>query len=62
MPNRRHFKSPALRYAYERYVSKGASGAAAFEKELAGAKIAGEIYKLRLKRRRAFESRQGFRA
>ncbi len=49
MPNNKRFRSAALHYAYDRYVDKDAARAASFEEELASAKIASEIYKLRTK-------------
>ncbi|MGD0696597.1 MAG: helix-turn-helix transcriptional regulator [Terriglobia bacterium] len=49
MADQRRFKSPALEYAYDRYVGNDASKAAAFEEELANAEIASRIYKLRKK-------------
>lgn len=47
MPTRKRFKSPALRYAYGRYVGEDEAKAASFEEELANAEIAGQIYALR---------------
>ncbi|MGH9445133.1 MAG: helix-turn-helix domain-containing protein [Terriglobia bacterium] len=51
MATRKRFKSPALNYAYERYIGKNEAEAASFEEELANAEIAGKIYKLRRKAR-----------
>lgn len=47
MPNKKRFKSTALRYAYDRYVGKDRARAASLEEDLAGAEIASLIYKLR---------------
>jgi DNA-binding XRE family transcriptional regulator len=49
--SKRRFKSPALRYAYDRYIGEDKSKDASFEEELANAEIAGQIYKLRTKAR-----------
>jgi len=51
MAGTRQFKSPSLRYAYDRYVGEDKVKAASFEEELANAEIAGQIYKLRTKAR-----------
>jgi ribosome-binding protein aMBF1 (putative translation factor) len=45
--SKKRFKSPALRYAYDRYIGKDKAKAASFEEELANEEIAGQIYKLR---------------
>jgi DNA-binding XRE family transcriptional regulator len=47
MDTKKRFKSPALNYAYERYIGKEEAKAASFEEELANAEIAGQIYTLR---------------
>jgi DNA-binding transcriptional regulator YiaG len=61
MASKKRFKSPALNYAYQRYIaSNGAK--AAFEGELANAEIAGQIFKLRTKAQlsqRQFAARTG---
>jgi ribosome-binding protein aMBF1 (putative translation factor) len=47
MASRRRFNSPALEYAYRRYIGEDKTKADSFEEELANAEIAGQIYKLR---------------
>jgi ribosome-binding protein aMBF1 (putative translation factor) len=49
MANKKRFKSPALRYTYDRYIGNEAAKAASFEQELANAEIAGRIHQLRTK-------------
>ncbi|MGH9439823.1 MAG: helix-turn-helix domain-containing protein [Terriglobia bacterium] len=49
MANEKRFKSPALRYAYERYIGNDTAKAASFEEDLANAEIASRIHKLRTK-------------
>jgi ribosome-binding protein aMBF1 (putative translation factor) len=51
MASKRRFKSPALNYAYDRYIGEDKAKAASFEEELANAEIAGQIYKLRKRAR-----------
>jgi ribosome-binding protein aMBF1 (putative translation factor) len=51
MPTKKRFKSPALNYAYDRYIGEDESKAESFEEELTNAEIAGQIYKLRTKAR-----------
>lgn len=47
MPAKKRFKSPALQFAYDRYIGKDPARAASFEEELAGAAIAGQVHRLR---------------
>ena len=47
MSRKRQFKSPALQYAYDRYVGADRELAAAFEEGLAAADVASQISKLR---------------
>ena len=47
MRKRREFNSPALRYAYHRYVGTNQELAAAFEEDLTAADVASQIYRLR---------------
>ena len=47
MPNQKRFKSTALQYAFNRYIGKDPTRAAALEEELAAAEIAGKIHRLR---------------
>ena len=47
MRKKREFNSPALRYAYERFVGADRELAAAFEEGLTAADVASQIYKLR---------------
>ncbi|MGH9406888.1 MAG: helix-turn-helix domain-containing protein [Terriglobia bacterium] len=49
MASKTRFKSPALNYAYGRYIGKHEAKAAAFAEELANAEIAGQIHRLRTK-------------
>ena len=49
MANKKRFKSPALRYTYDRYIGHEAAKAASFEEELANAEIASRIHQLRTK-------------
>jgi ribosome-binding protein aMBF1 (putative translation factor) len=49
MATKKRFKSPALNYAYDRYIGEDESKAESFEEELANAEIAGQIYTLRTK-------------
>jgi ribosome-binding protein aMBF1 (putative translation factor) len=51
MASKNRFRSPALRYAYDRYIGEDKARVASFEEELANAEIAGQIYKLRTKAR-----------
>lgn len=51
MASRNRFKSPALRYAYDRYFGEDKEKAASFAEELANAEIADQIYRLRTKAR-----------
>jgi ribosome-binding protein aMBF1 (putative translation factor) len=51
MAGKKRFKSPALRYAYDRYIGEDKAEAASFEEELANAEIAGQIYELRTRAR-----------
>ncbi len=51
MATRKRFKSPALNYAYDRYIGRDEAKAASFEGQLANAEIAGQIYKLRTRAR-----------
>lgn len=51
MAAKKRFKSPALNYAYERYIGSDEAKAASFEEELANAEIAGQIFRLRTKAR-----------
>ena len=51
MASKKRFKSPALRYAYGRYIGEDNTKAASFEEELANAEIAGQIHELRTKAR-----------
>ena len=47
MPAKKRFKSPALQFAYDRYIGKDPARSASFEEELAGAEISSQIHKLR---------------
>jgi len=47
--NRRHFKSKALRYAYDRYVRGDRERVDSFEDELLNARVARKLYDLRTK-------------
>ena len=47
MPARKDIKSPALRFAYERYIGNDPEQAAVFEEALVNAEIARKIYDLR---------------
>ena len=47
--NRRHFKSKALRYAYDRYVRDDRERVDSFEDELLNARVARKLYDLRTK-------------
>ena len=47
MAKKKRFKSPAIRYAYERYIGGDKAKAASFQEELANAEIASQIYQLR---------------
>jgi ribosome-binding protein aMBF1 (putative translation factor) len=47
MASKQRFKSPAMNYAYDRYIGKDEAKAAALGEELANAEIAGQIYRLR---------------
>ncbi len=47
MSAKKRFKSPALQFAYDRYIGKDPARAASFEEEVAGAAIAGQIHRLR---------------
>ena len=51
MASKRQFKSPALKYAYDRYISEDKAKVESFAEELANAEIAGQIYRLRNKAR-----------
>jgi len=51
MASKRQFKSPALKYAYDRYIGEDKAKVESFEEELANAEIAGQIYRLRNKAR-----------
>ena len=51
MASKRRFKSPAVKYAYDRYIGEDKTKAASFEEELANAEIAGQIYQLRTRAR-----------
>ena len=51
MASKMRFKSPALKYAYDRYISEDKAKAASFEEELANAEIAGQIHTLRTRAR-----------
>ena len=47
MKKKRQFKSPALKFAYDRYVGADQELSAAFEDDLSAADVASQIYKLR---------------
>ncbi len=47
MSKKTRFKSKALQFAYNRYISQDPELAAAFEEELSAADIASQIYNLR---------------
>jgi ribosome-binding protein aMBF1 (putative translation factor) len=47
MSKKRQFDSPALQYAYDRYVGTDRELAVAFEEGLSAADVASQIYKLR---------------
>lgn len=47
MAKRKKFKSPALRYVYDRYIGADKAKAASFQEELSNAEIASQIYQLR---------------
>lgn len=47
MPAQKRFKSPALQFAYDRYIGKDPARAASFEEKLAGAAIGGQVHRLR---------------
>ena len=47
MGKKKRFKSPSLRYAYDRYIGADKTKAASFEEGLANAEIASEIRQLR---------------
>lgn len=47
MASKKRFKSPALTYAYDRYIGKDEAKATSFEEELANAEVASRIYTLR---------------
>lgn len=47
MAKKKRFKSPALRYAYDRYIGDDKAKAASFQEELTNAEIASQIYQLR---------------
>jgi len=47
MKKKRQFNSPALQYAYDRYVGENRELSAAFEDDLSAADVASQIYKLR---------------
>jgi ribosome-binding protein aMBF1 (putative translation factor) len=49
MATKKRFKSPALSYAYDRYIGADEAKAVSFEEELANAEIASRIYTLRTK-------------
>ena len=47
MAEKRHLRSEALQFAYDRYIGDDPALAAAFEEELSKAEIASQIYNLR---------------
>jgi ribosome-binding protein aMBF1 (putative translation factor) len=51
MASKRRFKSPALKYTYDRYIGGDKAKADSFEEELANAEIADQIYRLRTRAR-----------